>query len=460
MSTENNVKNIREVAGRVNLLLLIDHGGRAGSNFFQCLFDQHQSLIFCPLVHYVYSYWDDQFGMKDQVDGQDAIKFISDHSYFRLLYQEPKGEIGKLITKIGGDVNAEFNRPKFRNLIKRLFTKGALYTRREVITFSLLAYAECRGVELGKIKYVGVNEAISLRGEDLFNGFSGRHLKQAHADFPQVTFLALLRDPRAQFASTRHQMINEMGNNYGLKFGNWWSSWQKLMLNEISLDNGPAHFCLLYQIAAFKALINEWRCSDAKWLFIKNEDINTKFLPTITALCNELSISPEHSWARDGDDFKVTMLGAPWAGTGAYSSRYQTVTTGPLENDSFKDVRKMLGPNKYVTERWKSRLPKAEKYLLERMFKLEIELFSYPIFFEKKVVLQTLIYSLQPYLGELPNRKWLTTSIGSSISANRLFYTVTFLPFYALSRWKLWRYERTQDLFKDDLEKPNIKMVK
>ena len=61
MSTENNVKNIREVAGRVNLLLLIDHGGRAGSNFFQCLFDQHQSLIFCPLVHYVYSYWDEQY---------------------------------------------------------------------------------------------------------------------------------------------------------------------------------------------------------------------------------------------------------------------------------------------------------------------------------------------------------------------------------------------------------------
>ena len=319
--------------------------------------------------------------MNEKVNKENALKFISEFSYFRLLYNEPRGEIGDLIHKIGGDIKANFDRSKYRKLINKLCSeKKKFLSRREVIVFSMGAYAECRGFDVKKIKYIGLNDAVSLRGEDLLKGYSSQHLKQANKDFPNIIYLALLRDPRAQFASTRHQMINEFGNNYNLKMGNWWSSLENLIFNRISLDDGPAHFCLLYQVAAFKALVSIWRESQAKWLFVKNEDINTKFLPTMTALCNKLSINPDQAWVRDGDEFKPTMLGQPWAGTGAYSSRYQNIKNGPLENDPQKTILKAIGPNSYVIRRWKSRLPTAEKYLLEKFFNWKLNYFPIQFF--------------------------------------------------------------------------------
>ena len=46
MSIDSTILKIRSLEARVNLVLLVDHGGRAGSNFFQCVFDKHEGLIF------------------------------------------------------------------------------------------------------------------------------------------------------------------------------------------------------------------------------------------------------------------------------------------------------------------------------------------------------------------------------------------------------------------------------
>ena len=92
-----NWDELEDYESRVNLVLVLDHGGRAGSNFFQCLFDNHPSFVVSPLIHYVYSYWIRVFGDKNVVDTKDAHRFVSVLSYSRLLYQEPFGDIGKLI---------------------------------------------------------------------------------------------------------------------------------------------------------------------------------------------------------------------------------------------------------------------------------------------------------------------------------------------------------------------------
>ena len=172
------------------------------------------------------------------------------------------------------------------------------------ITRCYAAYALCRDFDLKKAKYNSINDAVSSRDEDLRVGFSIAIVDKALEDFPNAIILALLRDPRAQFASTRHQMPNEFGNNYAIRFGNWWRSLGKLLKNEISLNHGPAHFCLMYQVAAFRALIKKWCEGNGNWMFLRNEDFNNNFVPTMSALCEALDVAPDPEWIKMGGDYK------------------------------------------------------------------------------------------------------------------------------------------------------------
>jgi len=440
----------------VNLVFVLDHGGRAGSNFFQCLFDAHEELIICPLVHYVYSYLHSIFGDKDEVYLQEAHEFIAHTSYFRFLYHDLEGEYKEIVRKIGGDETAPFDRVYFRSLVDDLFAGEGMITRRDIITRAYAAYALCRGFDLKKVKYIGFNDAISTRGEDLRKGFSASTLDKALQDFPDVVYLPLLRDPRAQYASTRHQMVNEFGNNYGLRPGNWLQTWKRLWNNDISLDHGPAHFCLMYQVAAFRALIKKWREGKGRWLFLRNEDFNTNFVPTMTALCKQLNIEPDLEWLEKGDDYKARMMGRPWAGTGAYSSRYQKVTNGPLSNDKPEDVVKMVGPNKYVTERWKTRIPRYEQAILEGLFHHEIQYFRYPVIIpdDEKVSWKIILKQFLPWSGEWPTFKWLFANTNKTEANARLFYFLTVWPLYLLSRYKLFIYAARDQFFNEGFNCP------
>ncbi len=147
-------QSLEDFSKTVNLVLMLDHGGRAGSNFFQCLFDAHQECITSPLVHYVYSYWHSIFGDRDMVSAKEAHEFIAHTSYSRFLYHDPVGEFAKIIRKIGGDETRPFDRMRFRALIDELFTGEDMISRRTVITYLYGAYALCRGFDLSKAKYL------------------------------------------------------------------------------------------------------------------------------------------------------------------------------------------------------------------------------------------------------------------------------------------------------------------
>lgn len=451
--SKSDITAIRKLPERTNLLLVLDHGGRAGSNFFQCLFDAHQQVVISPLVHYVYSYWQGVFGERVEIPVDEAHEFIAKTSYFRFLYNDPVGQYRDVIRKIGGDETAPFDRVRYRALIDGLYADGGLISRRDVIVQSYGAYALCRGLDLEAVKYIGINDAVSTRDEDMRTGFSVAVVDLALDDYPEATVLALTRDPRAQFASTRHQMVNEFGNNYGLHPGSWLAAWRKLWRDDLSLDHGPAHFCLLYQVAAFRALIKKWQSGGGRWLFLRNEDFNTNFAPTMKALCDALSIDPDPEWIAKGDDYKVSMMGRPWTGTGAYSSRYQKVTNGPLSNDSAQDVAKMMGPNKFVTERWKTRIPTHEQAILEVWFGPEIRAFRYPFSFSRgeKNSWKSALKKLLPWSGEWPTLSWVKSSGNQAERKERLFYLLTVWPFYFLSRYKICRYERRDNFFDADI---------
>tara|TARA_R110000796_G_scaffold11478_2_gene38252 strand:+ start:157633 stop:159072 length:1440 start_codon:yes stop_codon:yes gene_type:complete len=438
-----NWDELENYQNRVNLVLVLDHGGRAGSNFFQCLFDNHSSFVVSPLIHYVYSSWVRVFGDARMVDSKEAHRFVSALSYSRLLYQEPVGDIGKIIYKIGGDPAAPFDRVKFRELIDAVFERQETVTRKEAILWTYAAYALVRGFSLDEITLIGINDAVSLASEDMLSGFAGCIIDYAADDFPDLINLALVRDPRAQFASTRHQMVNEFGNNYMISFGNWWAAFSKLWKDNFSLEHGPAHFCSVYQYAAFIALVRKWQENRGSWYFIRNEDINTNFVSTMMSLCDLLGIQPDRAWLSD-NNYTVTMLGRPWAGTGAYSNRYQEVGDGPIPNDSDDVSAKAIGPNRYVTERWKSRIPACEKLLLDSLFYEEISVFEYE--FSSDLINQpeklpvAAVWSA--YAGEVPNTNWL---LKPNKVFERLFYLVSFMPFYGLARIKLMKlYNRNR----------------
>ena len=75
MNKANIVKTIERSLRKLNLIGLIDHGGRAGSNFFCCLFDSHEEVISVPWIHYSYSYFMDKFRTEHRVNKNDAKLF-------------------------------------------------------------------------------------------------------------------------------------------------------------------------------------------------------------------------------------------------------------------------------------------------------------------------------------------------------------------------------------------------
>ena len=316
-----------QVSSNINLILTLDHGGRGGSNYFQCLFDKHQTLIMCPLVHYVYSYWQLYFGDEDNVSSDEAISFISVKSYFRLLYQPPEGDHGALITKIGGDVSAPFDRKLFREIIDQFFISKSKYSRKDIILFTMMTYAYVRGIDLKKIKYIGLNDAISTRMENPSSGYDLNILKLAKADFKDLQVLCLWRDPRAQFASTKQQLFNTFGGDFSFNAKTLYGMKTLFYIfsNKETFDTGPAFlFSILYQRSAFSSLVKKLAIENINVLHIRNEDFNLKFKPTMLAICRALEIKADDEWIVLGDHYRAYMMGVYWAGTGSYNPRYET----------------------------------------------------------------------------------------------------------------------------------------
>ena len=55
--------SIKRFSDNVNLYQRLIMAGEQ-EVFFQCLFDAHEQIVACPLIHYVYSYWQSEFGIR------------------------------------------------------------------------------------------------------------------------------------------------------------------------------------------------------------------------------------------------------------------------------------------------------------------------------------------------------------------------------------------------------------
>jgi hypothetical protein len=417
-------------------LYVIDHAGRAGNGFFQTLFDEHPEVLSIPWIHYCTSYFITQFGDAAKVNSRKAHDFWTQKSYFRLLYSDLNDEDYKLVHRFGGDPDTTINREMIRAIFDQLVLQNNTISRKDVIFASFFAFARAFNRDISKIKYLILTDSISLRKENVFRGFSGKIIDISIKDSSKARFIHLVRDPRAGFASTNHQFVNQLGNTYAIRLGNIPQRFMELLRCEFSME-GPFvfGFWILYFLETFRSIEKKKETRPDRFLTIRNEDLNLRFVPTIKKLTQDLELSFIPIWEKP--EYCPTMLGQKWKGTGGYSNRYQIKRSGPLQNDPDEVSSKVVGPNEYVTKRWKKRLSNNEIDLLEYFFRDELKAYKYE--FLKPNPLNKTGFSIwfsmvHPLRGEVPPLKWLYFGWHQNLRefVDRLSYYIA-LPIFMIS---------------------------
>jgi hypothetical protein len=421
-----------------NIIAVFDHSGRAGNGFFLTIFDQHSEVLTCPWVHYIYSYIITEFGEDEDIDSSKAYEFITNKSYFKYVFNDLEGDLASQLIKFGGDPASEVDRDKVRQFFNGRLSRNKTITRRNLILSAYLAYALGVNRDIEQIKYVLVSDAVSLRHENVLKGFSGKVIEAVKKDFDNPKCISLVRDPRANFASNRHQFVNSLGNIYGIRFGNYFLELNHLLLQDLSMHYGCVFlFWTSCFVSAARTIYSYKKKYKQYFITVRNEDLNTKFIDTIKVICGWLNISMLKEWEQR--DYMPTMVGKPWGGTGAYNNMYQTNLYGLLQNDPPDVSRKVTGPNVYVTQRWKSRMGENEIKLMEILFREEMADLSYDFLYYKDKKCNGLRFVgnlILPFKGELPTLKWIRNgkNLGPGEVFQRLFYCVSFPSFYILSR--------------------------
>jgi hypothetical protein len=446
------IEVLSETTNRINLIAALDSSGRGGNLFFLTLFDAHPEVACCPVVQYTYSYVLSEFGDgANNIDSATARRFIAEKSYFRLLYNDMGGDNEILFSRMGGTPESQLDRQRLRELIDGYFAAREQVSRREVVALPLLAYALVRGADLSMLRYVLIGDAVSRRTEEVVDGFSGAIVDEIIRDFPVAKIFRLVRDPRATFASPRHQFVNSLGNMYALRPGNFWSRLGVLNSMRLTPDNGCVYLYWLFYLRQTERVICVKEAQyPGNFMVVKNEDLNLRFPEAMIPIGEWLGVQHLESWRTS--DFVPTVIGVPWHGAGAYNSRYQRSTTGPLANDLEEVSRTVTGPNEYVTRRWRTRLNSREIELIEFLFFADLKKYGYEILHHdpshsaEEVLARTLA---GPFEGEWPRLAWLSTGFSEGLSEGlkRLFYTLTFVPFYVLSRVKLREFVLKRKFF-------------
>lgn len=432
----------RRFMERVSLIAALDHSGRAGNGFFLTLFDQHPEVLTCPWMHYTYSYLITALGEDAYIDPEKAAGYWPHNSYFRFAYCELSEEISRVLVKFGGDPSAALDRSIVRETFGRLLHSSPRLTRKELVLFTYMAFARGAGRDLKGISHILVSDAVSLRSENPLNGFSGRIIAAIRSDFPDARIIGLVRDPRATFASCRHQFVNANGNMYGYRPGNALSALANLAKARLTPSDCAFLYWILYFAAAARTIFRIRTESQGRFMFVRNEDLNLDFQPTLLRICSWLGIGMAPEWLVPG--YAPTMVGSRWRGTGAYNNRYQDKHDGPLKNDSDDVAQTVTGPNAYVTQRWRKRLAPREIRILQFLFREEMEYFGYPAHPPRTAPQAAPAIAkdiLLPFLGELPSIGWIALGAksGTGEMLKRIFYSLTFPPFYLVSRLVLLR---------------------
>ena len=423
----------KQFAERVNIVAVFDHS-RAGNTFFTAIFDQHPQVIVCAWTHYLYSYLVSAFADQRELDSRAAHEFATQIWYFRLVYDDPSAANEAFIDKIGADPKAPIDRGHLRRVFDEIVLSRPTISRRDLALACYFAFATGIQRDVERIKFVLIDDAVTLGSETRFTGYSGRVIDAVAQDFPDARMVHLVRDVRAALASINHQFVNTLGNAYGIHLGNYRKFLRRLFTIEFGWDGvSILGFCLMLLHQSFLTIERKKLQYAGHFVTVKNEELNVRFTETMRTICQDLGIEYLDIW--NAAKYSPTMLGRPWRGLGAYNNRYQKRRYGPLENEPDSISNSIAGPNKYVTERWRSRLSAREIFIVEWFLRSELRLYGYP-FAELRSGQEGMLSLIRrlalPLRGELPTISWIRNGarLGARELGDRLFFAVAFLPFY------------------------------
>ncbi|MGE4265176.1 MAG: sulfotransferase [Desulfovibrio sp.] len=417
--------SLPDFLSRVNACMVFDHSGRGGNGFFMTIFDRHPEVLGCHWSQYLYSYLVTEFGDADRLDPAQALAFVLEKSTFRLVLSEPTAQGRAMLTKLGANPDLPLDRAAGRRVLEDFLRNRPAVPRRELVLACHYALAVALGRDTAPVRYILTADALSLRSEHFTTGFSGRVAEALLHDFPQARCVTLVRDPRAVFASNRHQFVNANGNMYGVTPGTFLRRMANIATMRQQFEDCAYLFWLPYCAAAWAVARRVRQRHPEHFRLVKNEDLNTRFEATLRPLCGWLGVSFWEPWT--APDYAPTSLGGPWRGAGAYNSRYQTNTSGPLENDPQDIADRTTGPNEYVTKRWMSRLAPHEARLVELLNEDEMRSCGYEALrppLAHASLGRVAACLLRPLRGEFPGPRWLADGfgLGARELSRRLFY--------------------------------------
>lgn len=418
---------------RVGLVLAIDYGSRGGNAFFLTLFDTHPEVASMPWVMYCYSYIYTEYGKTEILDARKAHQFVTNKGYFRYIYNDPTDVTAKEIEKWGGSPYAIENRSQIRKHFDEIVLSQNKISRKHLVGAMFFSYLKALNIDIGRIKYLLLSDAITLRIESARGGFSGGIIDAAKRDFSQFTLVNLHRDLRAQFASCRHQFINEIGNMYGLRPGRFWPQLIDMIRCNFRIENFCFHYWAEYQLEAYYTMVRH-SAKTSQVIHSINEKINLDFIPTMHSIVAQMGVEFLQEWR--SPNYVPSSMKVKWKGTGAYNNTYQKIHDGPLKNDSNEVAEKSIGPNAITPNRWKKRLPFSEKIILTYFFYDQLKrIYPDSILINSKWLKIWYVFLVFPFSGEMPHSEMFK---GKNFFKG-IHYTFSLPVFYLFSRISLFR---------------------
>ena len=445
-----------ETFNKIIPLIVFDHA-RAGNGFFSRLFDQHQNILSIPFVCYLPFHLEVLFKGERRIKWEKALHYLLNKTDVRYLFNELDDEIKLEYKRLGDNPNFKINRELGKLILSNMLEHIGMVSKKDVFNSLHAAYAIAVDRKIESIKYILMSDQ-PLHYKAHFNNSIEGYYKNDMESFKDCIFIHLIRDPRANFASLRHQYLKQNNGMYDY-------SVKGLIKSIVGIFGGVLTWSTYLYIYDYTSSGNQdltnWRMNSANQFYvIKNEDINTNFIPTMKLLIDFLGAEMCSDWLMD--NYTPTSGGEIWKGVGAYNDTYQNLTVNKIKNTLNKQINpiyrfklnsklsndkkeissSIVGPNKYVTERWKSKLTVSEIKILELLYKNELIQYNYAFLNSedglRSKIMQFLCFAL-PFNGEGISFVWIKSSFSKGFNEIlKLFFDLVSLPvFYIMGRLTL-----------------------
>ena len=322
----------------INTVFLVC-AGRAGSGFLQSMLDSHPEILMLPMELKFLDHWN-RYCEGKNLDLDEILKIWTKKSKISsfkdgILYGIDSNE------KFS-NCNIEIYTKNLREILRRvgLSKKNVFYALHE-------AYAKSIDQDLNLIKIIVEFSARSIE------------INQIIKSFPNAKFIEVVRDPRANYISSKNLILHS-NKNLVLTNQNKFTNLLIRILKDLNTD---------YE----NMQKNLYSRNKNRWLIIRHEEMHLNNIKTIKKLINWLQISFHPSLNES------TLGGHQWKGN----------------SSSGKSV---LGVSRDLVNRWRSDITSTEKNLIEFLFFNSFDYYSYNL--EKPINKLTLKILLTPIKGE------------------------------------------------------------